>query len=330
MIEVDHPLDEFRREGAHAAIVEQIDPGRPPLAVLEHGVIAEMRVAVDHPVLAERVPPGAEHGAGDLVALFERAAGVIEEPPSFEPSHGEQPFGGKLRDHLGHADQRIALEDAPVEPRVAGFEIVVELLAQPRRDLLQHLGGLDRRAHAAMDREEDGELRQVGFDRRLHVGILQLGGKRAAVMRARAMHLPERGRRRRLMLEAREFRLPVRPELRRHAPSHERPAHRRRLALQLAELGGIFRRQRLGDGGEQLRHLHDRTFQTRQAPRRARRHPFRFRARARTVAVRRCAPPRSRHWRRPCRSAAPARSGGSSPCRTGCRSSVTFGRFTAE
>ena len=28
-IEVDHALNEVRREGAHAAIVEQIDAGRP-------------------------------------------------------------------------------------------------------------------------------------------------------------------------------------------------------------------------------------------------------------------------------------------------------------
>ena len=144
---------------------------------------------------------------------------------------------------------------------MARLEIVVELLAQPRRDLLHHLRGLDRRAAAAMDRKQHAELREIRFDRRLHVGILQLHGQGSPVMGARPMHLPERGRSRRLALEAREAALPVRPKLRRHAPSHERPSHGRRLALELAELGGIFGRQRLRNGGEQLRHLHDRALE---------------------------------------------------------------------
>ena len=62
------------------------------------------------------------------------------------------------------------------------------------------------------------------------------------------------------MLEARELRFPVGAKFSRHAPPHEGPAHGRGLALELAKLGGIFGRERLGDGGEQLRHLHDRAF----------------------------------------------------------------------
>jgi hypothetical protein len=53
----------------------------------------------------------------------------------------------------------------------------------------------------------------------------------------------------------------VRPELRGHAALDEGPAHGRRLALQLHQLGGVFRRQRIGDGGHQLGHLHDRPFE---------------------------------------------------------------------
>ena len=63
------------------------------------------------------------------------------------------------------------------------------------------------------------------------------------------------------MLEFGEFRLPVGAKFRPHAPLHERPAHRRRLALQLGEFGDIFLRQRIGNGGEKLRHLHDRALQ---------------------------------------------------------------------
>ena len=80
-------------------------------------------------------------------------------------------------------------------------------------------------------------------------------------MGARPMHLTERGGGRSLVLEAREAALPVGPKLSRHAPAHERPSHGRRLALKLGELGGIFGGERLGNGGEELRHLHDRAFE---------------------------------------------------------------------
>ena len=75
------------------------------------------------------------------------------------------------------------------------------------------------------------------------------------------MHLAERRRGRGMMLEACELLLPVRAKLGLHAALDEGPAHRRRLALQLGQLVDVFGRQRLGDGGEQLRHLHDRTFE---------------------------------------------------------------------
>ncbi len=92
-------------------------------------------------------------------------------------------------------------------------------------------------------------------------GYCSLQASSAPSCAARAMHLPERGGRRRMMLEARELLLPVGAELGRHAPLDEGPAHRRRLALQLHQLGGVFGRQRIRDGGHELRHLHDRAFE---------------------------------------------------------------------
>ena len=138
---------------------------------------------------------------------------------------------------------------------------IIELLANARADFRSNLGGVDRRIHAPVDRENPLQLLQVGFDRRLHVGILQLAGQRLARMGAGAMHLAERGRRGRMMLEARDLALPVGPELRHHAPLDETPAHGGRLALQLGELGGVFGRQRIRDGGDELRHFHDRALE---------------------------------------------------------------------
>ena len=61
-----------------------------------------------------------------------------------------------------------------------------------------------------------------------------------------------------MMLEIREFLLPVGAELGDHAALDEGPAHGRRLALQLHQLAGIFGRQRIRNGGHQLGDLHDR------------------------------------------------------------------------
>ena len=78
------------------------------------------------------------------------------------------------------------------------------------------------------------------------------------------MHLAERGRRCRLLAEALELRAPIRAKLGGHAAAHERPAHGRRLVLELRQLVGVFGRDRVGDGREQLRDLHERSLEAAQ------------------------------------------------------------------
>ena len=141
------------------------------------------------------------------------------------------------------------------------FAPVVELLADAGADLLGDLRGVDHRVHAPVDGEDQLQLPEVRLDRRLHVGILQLAGKRDLVVGASAMHLPERSGGGGMMLEACELFLPSRAELRSHAPPDEGPAHGRRLALQLHQLGGVFGREGIRDGGHQLGHLHDRSLE---------------------------------------------------------------------
>ena len=130
--------------------------------------------------MAERIPPGAEHGAG--YSGCAPRAGAPCSRAACRPS-SQVMVSSRLVESSGTiSGTRISASSwkiNAVEPRVARLEIVIELLAQPRRDLLQHLRGLDRRAHAAMDRKQHAELSEVGLDRRLHVRILQLGGERA-------------------------------------------------------------------------------------------------------------------------------------------------------
>ena len=89
LVKLDHPLNEARGENAHAAIIEQVDAGG--LATLfKDRVIAQMRVAVDDAILAEGMPPGAEHGdreaiARVLIGLFE-----VEQFSALEPLQREK------------------------------------------------------------------------------------------------------------------------------------------------------------------------------------------------------------------------------------------------
>src|SRR5215470_7121691 len=80
VIEVNHAADEFRRKDTNAAVVEQVDAGRLAVGV-EHGVVAEMRVAVDDAVTAERMPPGGKQGGGKPIAHLKTCGLVLKQPP---------------------------------------------------------------------------------------------------------------------------------------------------------------------------------------------------------------------------------------------------------
>ena len=72
------------------------------------------------------------------------------------------------------------------------------------------------------------------------------------------MHLAERGGGGRLEVEFGKTFAPVQAKLRDHPAADEARAHRRRLRLQADEFVGVVGRQRVGDGGQDLRHLHQR------------------------------------------------------------------------
>ena len=261
LVEVDHARHELRREDADAAVVEQVDPRHLVVALAPHRVVAEVGVAVDHAVMAEGHPPGLEHRDGDAVTHLQRLVLEGEELAAVEPFHGEQAVGRQLRIDLRHPHLIDVVEHQPVEGGVLGFAPVVQLLAQAGADLLDGLARVDGRAHAPLDGEQHLELAEVRLDRRGHVGILQLAGQRRAGEGGRAVHLAERGRGGGLEVEGAEAVLPVEAELGRHAAAHEGGPHGRGLVLQLGELLGIFGRDRVRDGGQELRHLHQRALE---------------------------------------------------------------------
>ncbi len=226
----------------------EIDEVKPVIGA--DRVVAEMRIAVDGAVEIKRHVPGAEHVGGDLVARYRRIFHDVEQLVALDPRHGEKAPGREIGDHLGHAHPLLLGEHAPIESDMARLALVVELLAQPVGDLGMDLAGRDGAGVALVKAHDQLQLAEIGLDRRLHVGILQLAGQRPPVRRDCAVNLAERGGTRRLALEALEALLPIRAELARHAALDEGPAHRRRVGLELHKLVDVFLGQRVGDRGE--------------------------------------------------------------------------------
>ena len=137
-----------------------------------------------------------------------------------------------------------------------GLALVIQFLAQPSGDLGMDVAGGDRSVVALVETHCEAQLPQIGLHRRTHIRVLQFAGEKHAIQRCRAMHLAQRGGAGGGVLEGLEAALPVRAEFALHATAHKRPAHRRRIGLQLDQLADIFFGERLGDRREELRHLH--------------------------------------------------------------------------
>ena len=235
-----------------------------------------------------------------------------EHAAAVEPIEGEQPAGRQLRPGRAARGRCRCRRASPIKRDVLGLAPVVELFAHALADLLADLAGVDRRIDAAADGEQPLQLLQVGFDRRLHVGILQLAGQHLR-RRASARDAPgraSRGRRDDVRSSANFF-CQSGPSSAHHPPLDEGPAHRRRFALQLLQFGGVFRRQQIGNGRHQLGDLHQRTFEIAERRRPAPTPRRRGRARRREGADRHNAPPRRRHWRRRAHSVRRGRRSGS-------------------
>ena len=259
VVEVDHALDEGRREHADAAEIEQVDR-----IVFPRRIVAEMRVAVDHAVIVERHIPGAEHGARQRVAGLDRCVLERGQLLPVEPAHGQQPAGRQVRHDRRDMDGRLVAQHVAVERHMRRLARVIEFLEQAGGEFLVDVAGVDRAVVAGVEAEDHPQLPEVRGDDRRHVRILQLAGDGRAVLQGRPVDLAEGCGRRSLALESPEPALPVGAQLARHAPAHEGPAHRRRIALQLRQFPCVFARQRLRHGRQELRHLHQRSLEAAQ------------------------------------------------------------------
>src|SRR5215468_8972560 len=88
VVEIDYPADEPGGENANTAVVEEIDPPRFAIGH-ERRVVAEVRIAVNDTVAAERIPPCLEHRGRELVADREVVALVGQKLGAVEPVERE-------------------------------------------------------------------------------------------------------------------------------------------------------------------------------------------------------------------------------------------------
>ena len=209
-------------------------------------------------VFVEWHVPGTEHVAGDGIAIVHVLVDEAEQRLAVEPGHAQEPVGAQVQQRFGNIHAGLVRKHSGVDRDVPGLAIVIQLLAQTRRQFGVDVGRVDGAVVTAVDGEHQLELLEVRFDRRGHVRVLQLAGQPSAVVGGRPVDLSQRGGGGGLVLERGEPLLPVRTQLGGHPPLDEGPAHRWRVGLELRQLRRVLLGQQIGYGGENLRHLHQR------------------------------------------------------------------------
>ncbi len=144
---------------------------------------------------------------------------------------------------------------------VPSFARVVELAADLLRELVDELVRVDEVEGADAFLDHAGglvEQREVGVDLARRVGPLHLDRDAVPVRQDGAVHLADRGRRDRPLLELDEELLELEPELALDDLAHRGERHGPHVVLEPAQLGDDVRRHDVGAGREQLPELDER------------------------------------------------------------------------
>ena len=204
------------------------------------------------PSRARRVVVRLEHPVAHQVALFLGAlTDDLRQRDAVDPFLDDD-LRGAGHD-MRHDEIRVALVGLGEGALIVGLEPVVEF----------HLGALDQLVDHALHVGAGGELPQhadhplhglqVGAQRLVGAGVLDLDRDLAAVGPHRLVHLADAGRRDRLVVERAEPLPPLGAQLRVEDPVHLGRGQRRGLPLQLGQRLAVGLAVLLGDRG-----LHDR------------------------------------------------------------------------
>ena len=169
-------------------------------------------------------------------AMIRRQRGAVD------PLGDEHVVG--VDEHVGHEHVVVVAEGGREVPLVAGLEVVVELLAHPRLELVHDRLDVDARHPRPGHPGDPGDLVEVGHQGLGRPRVLDLDGDLAPVAPDPLVHLADRGRGGRHVVELDELGAgPARPELAGQDLVHPVGAHRRPGLLQLGEGGAVGRRR---------------------------------------------------------------------------------------
>ena len=199
----------------------------------------------------------------DLAAGVERRLLELEvgELHALEILERQHPHARVVPVDLRHDDDVGIVEVAPERVGVPRLELVVELLADEARELVDEVVDVDEveRAHALPDDPRRlVEQREVVLDLARRVRALHLDDDGVAVRQHRAVDLPDRRRGNRRLAELEERLLDRQAELVLDHLAHLRERKRRHVVLEAAELGDDVRRHDVGPRREQLAELDER------------------------------------------------------------------------
>ena len=252
------PLHVLVGELADEAEVDEADP-----AAVEHEHVRRMRVGVEEAVPEDHLHPGVGDPVGQLAAGVDRRRLELEigELHALEVLERQHPHAGVVPVDLGHDDGVRVREVAPERVGVPRLELVVELLADEARELVDEVVDVDEveRADALPDQAgglvEEGE---VVLDLTRRVRPLHLDDDLVAVRQHRPVHLADRRGCDRRLAELDERLLERQAELALDDLAHLRERERAHVVLEPAQLGDDVRRDDVGPGREQLAELDER------------------------------------------------------------------------
>ena len=194
-------LGDRRRDPLEQAEVEERHP-----AVVEQQRVARMRVAGELVVAVHAAEVEAVDDLGEAVALVLRQLLELLEAAPLDELGDDHLLVRELRDDLGHDDERVPAVDARERALVLRLELVVELLVDPRADLVAHRLGIQARRDHLHEPQDDPEVLHVGADGLRDARVLHLDRDVAPVVQARLVDLADRGGRDRHRVEGLERR----------------------------------------------------------------------------------------------------------------------------
>src|ERR1700709_1393303 len=143
----------------------------------------------------------AKDDLADPVALVLRATLQLLEPDADDELRDEHALARERADHLRHDDERMPGEDPRQRALILRLELVVELLDDALADLFRDRLDIEARRHPLEQAHDHVEVLHVRADGSRGAGILHLDRDVAPVVERRAIDLPDRRRRDRLLVE---------------------------------------------------------------------------------------------------------------------------------